>query len=79
MGRDRRGETMNRLVIPRKKIPHGMYQQRIQYFYNGKAIGEIILPKRHRDRRYHLVLRELEQKLFEKAIAKSIQTPDTHF
>ena len=62
---------MNRLIMPRKKIPHGCREQRIQYFYNGKAIGEIILPKRHRDRRWHLSLAELEQRLFEKALAKS--------
>lgn len=60
---------MNRLVMPRKKIPHGMYHQRIQYFYNGNAIGEIILPKRHRDRRHcGISLRDLEQQLFNKAI-----------
>lgn len=64
---------MNRLTMPRKKIPHGMYQQRIQYFHNGKAIGEIILPKRHRDRRYHLSLKELESRLFEKVASVELQ------
>ena len=60
---------MNRLVMPRKKIPHGSYHTRIQYFYDGKAIGEIILPKQHRNRRWHLSLAELEQRLFNQAIA----------
>ena len=62
---------MNRLVMPRKKIAHGG-EQRIQYFYNGNAIGEIILPKQHRARRHcRISIRDLEQILFEKAIAKT--------
>ena len=62
---------MNRLVMPRKKIAHGD-EQRIQYFYNGNAITEIILSKRDRDRRHcRISLRDLEQRLFEKAIAKT--------
>lgn len=64
---------MNRLLMPRKKVPHGQ-QQRIQYFYQGRAIGEIILPKCHSDRLWHLSLKELEKRLFEKVIAKQERT-----
>jgi hypothetical protein len=58
--------------MPRKKIKHGS-EQRIQYFHNGSAIGEIILPKRHRDRRYcGISIKDLEQRLFERAIAAKV-------
>ncbi len=64
---------MNRLIMPRKKISHPLASEtRFQYFYNGNAIGEIILPKRHRDRRHcRISLKDLEQQLFNKAIAKT--------